>query len=461
MPKLSDIISSEKEEESKEPESKTVKLSEVTSAPEKSDESKSEVVADIATKVRTAIGKAGQPMKLGADLVSGRLFEDDPLSQASGEIATSALDVASYGIPKSITKKILQANDIEYPEIKNNVTKTVGEFIGLMVPGKVATSIASKVPGLAGRTIAKDIARGATTGAIFGFTVSPDEFTDIGQRIKQAEMGAAVGAAAVPVAKGIENINRVAFKAKDFAQKVRTSLFEAKSSIGTRFETQLDDLIAKNPSQVVDLSEPFSEFQKVSRRFDVPNTRAMSDLKLGAKRAGIDEKLVEGFVRNPDSANQMTLNQSRDLQKAIKNIPSIAKNLKKGKFASYSDTDIDLLDFADSIKQKQLSAFPELAEVNKQYSESITQYNMVKDKFRVGKLLDNIEKNFGDAEIKDIVKQLLPKEVIQEMGGYRAGLKFLNAMKWIGIVGAGTTVAGLAGRKIVGQSGSSIYQEGT
>lgn len=460
MPKLSDIISSEKEQEkSPEPESKTVKLSEVSSAPEKGDETKSEVVADIATKVRTAIGKAGQPMKLGADLVSGRLFEDDPLAQASGEIATSALDVASYGIPKSITKKILQASDIEYPEIKNKVTKTVGEFIGLMVPGKVATSIASKIPGMAGRTIAKDIARGATTGAIFGFTVSPDEFTDIGQRIKQAEMGAAVGAAAVPIARGIENIAKVAVGAKEFAQKVRTSLFDAKSSIGKRFETQLDDLIAKNPSQVVDLSEPFSEFQKVARRVDAPNTRAMSDLKLGAKRAGIDEKLVEGFVRNPDSANQMTLNQSRDLQQAIKKIPSIEKNLKRGKFASYSDTDIDLLDFADSIKQKQLSSFPELAEVNKKYSESITQYNMVKDKFKVGKLLDNIEKNFGDAEVKDIVKQLLPKEVIQEMGGYRAGLKFLNAMKWVSIVGAGTGIAAVAGRKLFG-GGASKYQEG-
>ncbi len=460
MPKLSDIISSDKEEEnSSEPESKTIKLSDVSSSLDKSDDKKNKSVSDIATKIRTMIGKSVQPMKIGSDLVSGRIFEDDPLSQATGEIATSALNTASYGIPKAITKKILESNGIEYPEIKNKVTKTVGEMIGLIVPGKVASSIVSKIPGIAGRTIAKDIARGATTGGIFGFTISPDEFTDIGQRVKQAGVGAVAGAIAVPVEKGLENIGRIAFKAKEFAAKVRSSLFEAKSSIGNKFETQLEDLVAKNPSQVVDLSGPFSEFQQTTRRVDIPNTRALSDLKLGAKKAGLDEKLIDGFVNNPESASQMTLNQSRDIRNAIKNIPSIKKNLPKGKFASYSDTDIDLLDFSDSIKQKQLSSFPELDSVNKTYSESISQYNMIKNKFKVGKLLDNIEKNFGDAEIRDIVKQLLPKEVIKEIGGYRAGVKFLNAMKWVSIIGAGSSIAGVVGRKFFGNSSSSSYSE--
>jgi hypothetical protein len=233
MPKLSDIISSEKEEkssvsETKAPESstesKSIKLSEVVTQG-KSESPNQEAVNDIAKNIRTVIGKTGQPIKLGADIVSGRLYEDDPLSQASGEIATSALNSASYGIPKAITKKILESNGMEYPEIKNKVTKTVGELIGLIVPGKVATSIAAKIPGMAGRTIAQDIARGATSGGIMGFTVSPDEFTDIGQRVKQAGVGATVGAVAVPVQKGIENLGRVAFKAKEFAQKVRTSLF--------------------------------------------------------------------------------------------------------------------------------------------------------------------------------------------------------------------------------------------
>ena len=418
-------------------------------------ESKSEVASDIATNIRTAIGKVANPMKIGADVVSGRIYNDDPLAQAGGEIATSALNTAAFGIPKAMTKKILETNDIEYPEIENKVTKTVGELIGLIVPGKVATSVATKIPGLAGRTIAKDIARGATSGGIMGFTVSPDEFMDINQRIKQAGVGTVVGAVAVPISKGIENVARVAVKAKDFAQKVRTSLLEAKQSIGKTFESQLEALEVQNPNTVVNLSRTFEKANEIAKT----NARFERDLIQGAKRSGLDTKVVKGYIANPDSASQMTLNQSRELKQAVSKIPSIATNLKKGKLANYSDTDIDLLDFADDIKSNQLEAFPQLEGINKKYSEMITQYNMVKDKFRVGKLLDNIEKNFGDAEIKDIVKQLLPKEIIQEMGGYRAGLKFLNAMKWISIVGAGTGIAALAGKKLFG-GGASKYQEG-
>jgi hypothetical protein len=456
MLKLSDLVSSEKEEVSESEEKKeSIKLSDISSK-EKEVSPKQAVAEDISTKVRTAIGKAGQPMKLGADLISGRLFDDDPLSQASGEIATSAVNSAAFGIPKAMTKKMLEMGGIEYPEIENKTTKTVGEFLGLIAPGKIASSIAGKIPGLAGRTIAKDIARGSTTGAIFGFTVSPDEFTDLGQRIKQAGVGAAAGAVAVPVARGLENIGKVAFKAKEFAQKVRTSLFDAKTSFGKEFEVRLNSLIERNPSQVVNLSETFSRVKDIA----TTNTRFKSDLLAGAKRSGLDPKVVKGFIDNPDSASQMTLNQTRELKQAISKVPSIQANLKKGKLANYSDTDIDLLDFADDIKKSQLDAFPELEGINKKYSEMISQYNIIKDKFKVGKLLDNINKNFGDAEIRGIVKQLLPKSVIQELGGYRAGVKFLNAMKWIGIVGVGTGVAAVATNKIMGSAGTSKYQEG-
>lgn len=424
-------------------------------------DSKQEVLDSTASKGRQMIGKAfmsiTQPTRIGEQVAQGRLFKDDPFEQTVGNILDSAAQTASYGIPKAITKKIIEATGLKYPEIEDKKAKAVGEFIGLISPTKTAIGVANSIKGLVGRTIVKDIARGAAAGGMVGFSTSPDEFTDIGQRIKQAQFGAAVGAVAVPVERGLANLGKVAFKSKEFAQKVRNSLFESKKEIGNQFETQLNTLIENNPAKVVDLEQPFQRLKTLSES----NSRLVGDLKAGAKRAGFDQELLDGFIKDPASAKRMTLNQTRELKKIVSEVPSIKANLRKGKFASYSDTDIDLIDFADEIKGQQLGAFQELGEINKAYSQKMTNYNLIKDKFRVGKLLDNVQKNFGDAEVRDIVKQLLPKDVIQEIGGYRASLKFLNAMKWIGIVGAGTTVAGGIGRKVFSGGGSGIgYQEG-
>jgi hypothetical protein len=358
------------------------------------------------------------------------------------------LNTVAFGIPKAIGKKIIESAGYQYPEIENKATKTAGEILGLIAPGKVAVSLANKIPGLAGRGLMKAVTRGTLEGSAIGFTTSPEEFTNLEQRIKQSAIGAFTGGAVAGAgnlgSSAFRNIQRVGTKSKQFAERVRQSLFESKQAIGDKFEGQLNSLIEKNPNSVINLESTFNRLKDIAK----DNSRVVSDLKMGAKKLGLDSDLVEGFINNPSSASKMTLEQTRQLRRAINNVPSIKSNLKKGKFGNYSETDIDLIDFSDEIKQQQLGTFPELAEINQSYGDSINKYNLIKDKFRTGKLLDNIKKNFGDKEVQSIVKELLPDEIIREMGGYRKALATLNAMKWVGVVGASSAVAAGIGRKL-------------
>lgn len=380
---------------------------------------------------------------LVTDKIQGRLFNNDPLDRATGALALGALDSASFGIPRAVAKKIIESAGVQTPVIEDKTAYNTGKILGLLAPGKMAQSIVSKVPAMAGPGIMKAVARASTEGAAVGFTTSPDEFTNLKQRIMQSGIGAGVGAAVAPLGIAASNLNKVINKSAQFAEKIRSNLFIAKKSFGDTFEKQLDDLIVKNPSKVVDLSQPFNKLKELSAN----NSRLVSDLKTGMKKAGVDADLIDGFIKNPESASQMTLNQARQIKQAVSKIPSIQSNLKKGKFANFSDTDIDLVDFADEVKQQQLSAFPELADINRAYSSNLEKYNLVKDKFKVGRLLDNIEKNFGDGEVRKIIKELLPKEVVAEMGGYRGAAKFLRAAGWVaatGVTGAALTAGGSA-----------------
>ena len=391
--------------------------------------------------IRGVVGKtllSGSPLFIASQILSGKNSlssngsTPNKLEESVGTIVDGAIQTASFGIPKTITKKILEANKLSYPEPSDKNAENIGKIIGLIAPSAAATSIAKSIPTLVGNGLAKSMIRGASEGAFVGFTEAPQDFMDIKQRIKQGAIGGVVGAAIVPLAKAIDT---VAFKAETIAKDVRNSLFQAKTEIGNKFNSQLDNLIASNPNTLVNAEEAFSQAQSISRNVDSPNTRFINDLRLGAKKAGLDPDVIEGFVKNPESAREITLNQSRDIRKAISKVPSIKDNFAKGKFANFSETDRDLIDFSDHLKSAQLSAFPQLSGINKNFSESIKKYDFIKSKFKVGQLLNNMEKNFGDKEVQRMVKDILPKETIDKIGGYRNSIKLLKAAGWTGAIG--------------------------
>jgi len=390
-------------------------------------------------KVRQAIGRVTSPAGLIGgitDIFSGRLAKRDPLAVAGGEFVLSALDTAAFGVPRAALKTALGTRGLQLPKVQNKAADAAGKIAGLLVPAKIATSIATKIPGLAGRGILKGAARGVTEGTAIGFTTSPEEFTDIQQRVLQSGIGGAIGGVAVPLAKGVQNLTRVTKDATKFAQKVRGSLFQFKRDLGKQFESQLDSLIEANKGKIINAENSVINLKEAIKT----NSKIVTDIRAGARRTGDD--LLQRLIEAPESARNLTLSQSRQMIKQIRNIPSIKSNLKKGKFSDFSESDIDLLDFVDDVKGEQLDVFPELQAINQQYSQGIGRYNLVKNKFKVGQLLDNIEKNFKDAEVRNVVKELLPKNVIQEMGGFRSAKKFLKAASWISAIGMSALVGG-------------------
>ncbi len=412
---------------------------------------------DIGQKIKTftgraikdPLGAAGVITRAGADIAQGKLFDEDPLALAGSEFALGAADTATFGIGRELVEKGLDTIGLKPIETKNKAVNQAGKIAGLLVPAKIAISIANRIPGLAGRGIAKGIVKGSVEAGAIGFTEAPEDFLDIKQRLLQAGLSAPFGAVGVPLAKGVQNLTRVGFKAAKFAGKVRQSLFGAKRKIGDAFATQLDDLIKSNPNTVTNLEDSIKGLKESMKT----NSKIASDIRLGAKRAGFDEKgtsLLERLVESPESARELTLQQSRDIIKQIRSVPSIKTNLNKGKFGAFSETDIDLIDFTDEVRKNQLGSFPELEGVNKTYSESLRRYDLIKGKFKEGKLLENIKNNFGDAEIRGIVKKLLPSKTIQEMGGFRSATNFLKGAGWISAIGLGGVISGLVFSKVTG-----------
>jgi len=407
------------------------------------------VLDEGASKVRQFIGKAfmagnSLPSVIAEQLTQGTLTKPNNMESTIGTMIDGVSQTASFGIPKAMTKKILESSNLSYPEAEDKTSENIGKIIGLVAPTQAASTISKSIPGLVGKTMAKDFMRGVSEGAFVGFTEAPDNFMDIKQRVLQGGVGAAIGGVAVPVTQAI---NKVAFKSVELAKEVRASLFDSKRAIGARFETQLEDLIAKNPTQVVNGENAFTELQAMVK----DNTRLVSDIKSGLKRSGstIKPDVIDGFIKDPSTASQMTLNQTRELKQAIANIPSVKSNYAKGKFANWSDHEVDLIDFADHIKKSQLDAFPQLEQINKTYSDMLNKYNSVKSKFKVGVLLDNMARNFGDKEVQATVRELLPKSTIDSIGGYRSAIQLLRAAGWVGVAtgGVGLFEGGVRGAK--------------
>jgi len=417
------------------------------------DESERQAKFDGLVKTAKNIGGKALLQKTGVDIgfdaVQGKLFDDDPLALASTEFALGALDTASFGIPRKFIEMATEKAGIKVPESTNRAATTAGKIAGFLVPGKIGLSLANRI-GLSGRGVAKGMAQGAISAGFVGFTEAPDDFLDLEQRTKQALGASALGVVGVPIARGIQNLARVGPKAVQFAHKVRRSLFESKRNLGKSFEKALDAIETQNPNTIINLEDEFIALKNSAKG----NSRIINDLRLAAKRVGLlreDKKsIIDGFLKNPESASKVSLSQSRDIKRIVNEVSSIKSNLKKPPLMrNFAETDIDLIDFVDDVKGKQLSAFPELASANQAYSEGIKKYNLIKGRFKEGQLIDNMTKGFGDAELRQTVSSLLPKQIIQEMGGFRAAAKFLNVSKWLAIVGVGGAVAGFAGSKIL------------
>ena len=228
----------------------------------------------------------------------------------------------------------------------------------------------------------------------------------------------------------------------DFAKKVRTNLFQTKRGVGDVFEEGIKTLSEANPTKTIDLSDQI--YQVKGAIADVENNPGLaSEVNSVIRRIKNPQKasFVQTLIDDPENARNLTLAQVQDIKNTIQQAPSIATKLKQGKFADWKAGDLELLDLVDEIKLAQSELFPEeMALIRKPYAEYMSAYREVKNYFKPKVLLDRMRTGFGNEEIEQMVKVVLPKDIYKQIKGFR---KTGKTIKWgAATIGAGTGLWG-------------------
>jgi hypothetical protein len=232
-------------------------------------------------------------------------------------------------------------------------------------------------------------------------------------------------------------IAAVTKKGADFAEYVRNGFRAVKTAAGKEFEQGMEELTKANPTKMVDLGDTIKILQE-----EIANEPKVKTLVNRIPELKKMMGTVEDYVGGADitrkvfpQSTEVTLEQAQKLKNLVSQRISPAKY--KGRI-SFKTEELPILDIKDNINKSILSTFPEMADVHAKYGEVINKYNELRGLIRKGSLLSNIEKNWNDPEIKNMVNQLLSPKMVQEMGGYRAAAKLLNLLK----TGAGYAAVG-------------------
>lgn len=206
---------------------------------------------------------------------------------------------------------------------------------------------------------------------------------------------------------------------KKFAEEVRNSTFQLRKDLGTNLDANIRVLSDSNPTERIDLT---NEFQQVK---DVMNDPELQGLKSDInstirkiKNPQLTRRILD-YIKNPDSASDLTLAESEEIKKVISNSSPISAKAKQGKFANWTSGDRELLDLVDNIKLRQAEKFDNLSEIRKPYADYMQSYNKLKSKFREGNLLRSMRGKFGDEEIEPLVKNIVHPDIYNKMIGFR------------------------------------------
>ena len=191
-----------------------------------------------------------------------------------------------------------------------------------------------------------------------------------------------------------------------FAEKVRTSVYDAKHDAVEKFGQDIDNLAKANPNREVSLRNTVDRLKT-----------EWNDLTPEAQRVFSKVPKFKEMLTNPDLANNISL---RDTQEIINYF-----NTKVPKTIKYQH--LDILDTLDDIRTAQLDAFPEMEQARASYAQVKQNFDIIKNKVKVGQTLKNVAKNWGDPEIKKAANTLLRgKDILQDIRNYQRNLKILK-----------------------------------
>lgn len=259
-------------------------------------------------------------------------------------------------------------------------------------------------------------------------------------------MGAGIGLKPMQglknIAKPIKNIAKM----DEFASEVRGSMFGRKKELGQALDKSISELSASRPNDTINLKDAMYQIKGAIQ--DVENNSGLASEINQTLRKIKDPKIsskIRGFIDNPETASELSLRDAEDIKRAISQSPTLSTKGAQGKFANWTNGDREMLDLVDEIKSAQADVFPELSEIRQPYSEFMSHYRNVKNMFKPGRLIKNIEGKFGDKEIEKSVKGILPEKTYKD-------IKNVRTAKKVAKVGAAAAGAALVGKGILGMS---------
>lgn len=385
-----------------------------------------------------------------------------PDTKSITQKATETFSAISKSIPLSdrIKQAALVGRGVE--ALERGIKKEDAASIG----AKIASGALGGIPEfLANNPVAGAVEQGAKfVGSVPDRSVMPKAVTAEGEKLgNELGIAASFATALAPIKEMsvAEKITKesadkmkgareaVARATKDivtFDSKVRGELFGARVKAGNAFDESLKAVQKAAPDQKVDL---MSAFKGLGLELDeagaitAENPKLLSDIKAVLKKSG--NRTLERILSTGD-ASDLTLEQTQDIVKSIKKIPSLAQKLNQGKFAQYTDTDIPIIQFIEDVRDAQLSAFPEFADTLGAYRETMHKFRAIKPYFKESNLINNIVSDFqGKPVIQKFVKDLLPKNVVSEMDSVRKVRSAIQKSKAVGemaLRGAATVAGG-------------------
>jgi len=189
-----------------------------------------------------------------------------------------------------------------------------------------------------------------------------------------------------------------------FLEDMRSAFYDAKSTAVEKYGMGLDDLAKNNPNTPVDL-KPAIDYLNQAVAYEPKLRNAINRIP----------QLVN-LMDNPSSASKMGI---KEVQSIVNDLQSKVSSGKLKGIGVRPD-DIPLLDAIHDIKAQMVQAFPDLADLRKDYGEVLNNFNLVRSKFTPRSLEGSIKNNFGGVEMEKAAKTLLKDspEILARMKNY-------------------------------------------
>ncbi len=327
---------------------------------------------------------------------------------------------------------------------------STGASMGLGIPGKAFSganaAFEALAPQLKNRLLGRILQRGVAgaTGGVATNLLQPKTY---GQN---ATLGATANIVLPPLidstvnlARNIYRITNTPLRAR-FVDSIRSALLQSKKLAGETFGSKIDTLVAKFPDKTVDVSGIVGEVQQRSM-----NNPAFKALVLRGVRNDQESALMQSILNQPETATNLSLKDAQSVKQVFGRVLKQKFNQVSPEF---TDAHLDALDIWHELRAAQLEAFPEFSDIAAGYRKAITNFRTVKPYLTKAALEPNLLNNFGNkAEIMQSVRELLPKETLQEITHY------VHAAQAMKLAGRAAVVAGTGTLAGMGFEGARRY----